>query len=292
MKAALFLALALAPAAIAAPTATVPAPAAESVKPAQAAKALTIVLKDGTVLREATVKAAEAEGLRIEHSDGISKVAAENLPDAMRRQYSLMPENMEQLRAAKVKAAAEKADVERRTRVEAITKASRAEQDAQFSEQRIGLFRVIEEGNYNYGELDSMLLSSISILKEAGREDLAGIIDEDRKMLRERESKKPGDREKAEREALMARIKDLETKLAERPAQQPVVVVQQPAAPPEKETVFVERPVYFPQPVYVPVSPPQRPSVPQRPAYTPPQTRPTPQMDNVRREVGSHLWKR
>lgn len=250
------------------------------------------MLKDGTVLREATVKSAEAEGLRIEHADGISKVAAENLPDAMRRQYSLMPEHMEQLRAARVKAAAEKADVERRTRVEAITKASRAEQDAQFSEQRIGLFRVIEEGSYNYGELDSMLLSSISILKEAGREDLAGIIEEDRKMLRDRESKKPGDREKAEREALLARIKDLETKLAERPAQQPVVVVQQPAAPPEKQTVVVERPVYLPQPVYVPVSPPQRPAVPHRPAYTPPQTRPAPQTDNVRRETGSHLWKR
>ena len=83
-------------------------------------------LKDGTVLKNYSVISQTVDGLKIEHSDGVGKVAAGNLPDEVRAKYKWDDKKIEAARAA---AAAE------RQKNAAAVKAKEADDGAKAAEE-------------------------------------------------------------------------------------------------------------------------------------------------------------
>lgn len=225
-------------------------------------------LEDGTALKNAVVLKVEPDGVRVEHSAGVSKVKFEQLPESVQKQFSFDRGQAEKFREEKAAAREALAATERKARVEAVLEQRRSEQDDDVQRSREAFYDLLESGEYSYPQLDKSLLDSISILKEADRRDLAVLLEDDRKLLRERELLKPADKYRLEREQLQARIRDLENQVAQ--------LNNAAANPPGDNRVatdaavipfFVDRPIVIDRPVVV-----DRPSVP--PAACPPGTRP------------------
>ena len=288
-------------------------------------------LEDGTVLKAATVLRIDPDGLHIEHHEGVSKVKFENLPENVQQQFEFDREAAEKFRVEKEAAREVREAAERKVRVESILSKKHAEQNEDVRRGREEFFALLGTGEYSYPQLETILLNSIAALKEAGRDDLAATLEDDRKLLREREVTRPAETLRRERDQLAARVRDLENQLA--------LLNNKPADPPQDTTtvwpIFVDRPVFIPQPVvvhhpstphancppgttlprftpYAPAAPavrphlspglPEMPRIPQiRPAVTTiPQMPAVPQMPRLAPALpssgaqvhGAHLWKK
>lgn len=292
-------------------------------------KLADITLEDGTVLKDAVVLKVEPDGLRLEHHDGVSKVVFENLPDEVQKQFTFDREEAEKFREEKETERATKAADEHKARVEEMIRQRREVQERDVAKGREEFYRLMESGEYSYPQLDKAIQESIAVLKEAGRKDLAALLESDRKLLRERELIRPGEKQRQEKDQLLDRIRDLENQVAQlnnRP--QAVEVVHETAAIP----IFVDRPVVIDRPVvvhphpwtpapcapsshpassvpgmvrpYMPIQParPYTPATPFAPAQTRPSlpVSPSPSMPPTRvfmpsggaQQQGAHLWKR
>lgn len=226
-------------------------------------------LEDGKVLKEAKVLRIDPDGLHVSHYDGVSKVKFENLPEEVQKQFEFDREAAENYRAEKEAAREAREAVERKERVDSIVNKKRAEQEADLRRGREEFFALLSSGEYSYPQLEKILLDSIAVLKEAGREDLAAILEDDRKILREREVTRPAESLRKERDQLAARVRELENQI--------VQLNNKPADPPQDTTVwpiFVDRPVFIPQTIVVdhhtpPANCPPASVPPARPRLTP-----------------------
>jgi len=228
-------------------------------------------LADGTLLQAATVLRTDPDGLHIEHRDGVSKVKFENLPAPVQQQFQFDREAAEKFRLDKEAALAAREAAERQARVEALLAKQRTDQDEDVRRGREEFFALLGSGEYSYPQLERILLDSIAALQAAGREDLAATLEDDRKLLREREVNRPAESLRRERDQLAARVRDLENQIA--------LLNNRPADPPENDTsviwpIYVDRPVIFPVPVAVnppaPLPCPHPAPLPSiRPAYAP-----------------------
>ncbi len=203
-------------------------------------KLADVTLEDGTKLKDTVVLKVEPDGLRLEHKDGVSKVRFENLPKAVQKRFTFDHEQAKKYRKEKETERANKAVKEHKARVEEMVRQQREVQEHDFATGREEFYRLLESGEYSYPQLDKALLESIAVLTEAGREDLAGQLADDRKLLRERELIRPGEKARQDREQLLARIRDLENQVAQlNNPPQPVAVVQDTGVIP----IFVDRPI-------------------------------------------------
>ncbi len=223
-------------------------------------KLADLTLEDGTKLKDSVVLKVEPDGLRLEHKDGVSKVRFENLPEAVQKQFTFDREQAKKFRVEKETERANKAVVEHKARVEEIVRQQREVQESDFATGREEFYRLLESGEYSYPQLDKALQESIAVLTEAGREDLAAQLEDDRKLLRERELIRPGEKARREKDQLLARIRDLENQVAQlNNPPQPVAVVQDTGIIP----IFVDRPIvvnpYYTGPSYGPCPPARRP---------------------------------
>ena len=208
-------------------------------------------LEDGKVLKGAQVIRVEPDGLHISHKDGVAKVKFENLPENVQKQFEFDREEAAKYREEKDAAQEARDAEERREKVESLLSKQRAEQDEDVRRGREEFFALLGSGEYSYPQLDKILQDSIAALKEAGRNDLAATLEDDRKMLREREVTRPAESLRKERDQLAARVRDLELQLAQ--------LNNKPADPPRDTAVvwpiFVDRPVIIPQTIVDPSRP-------------------------------------
>jgi hypothetical protein len=227
-------------------------------------------LADGTVLQAATVLRTDPEGLHIEHRDGVSKVKFENLPASVQEQFKFDREAAERFRVEREEAIAAREAAEKQARVEALLAKQRTDQEEDVRRGREEFFALLGSGEYSYPQLERILLDSIAALQAAGREDLAAVLEDDRKLLREREVNRPAESLRRERDQLATRVRDLENQIA--------LLNNRPADPPDEHSsviwpIYVDRPVIFPVPVTVnpgpPPCPPGTPLPNVRPAYSP-----------------------
>ena len=234
-------------------------------------KLADITLEDGTALKDAVVLKVEPDGLRLEHHDGVSKVMFENLPGEVQKQFTFDLEEAEKFREERETDRATKAAGEHKARVEEIIRQRREVQERDAARGREEFYRLMESGEYSYPQLDNALKESISVLKEAGRKDLATMLEEDRKLLRERELIRPGERQRHEKDQLLDRIRDLENQVAQLNNAPPAVqVVHDTATIP----IFVDRPIVIDRPVFV--HPPH-----ETPAPCPPSSHRVPSMPGI-----------
>lgn len=222
-------------------------------------KLADVTLEDGTKLKDTVVLKVEPDGLRLEHKDGVSKVRFENLPKAVQKRFTFDHEQAKKYREEKETDRANKAVKEHKARVEEMLRQQREVQEHDFATGREEFYQLLESGEYSYPQLDRALQESIAVLTEAGREDLAAQLEDDRKLLRERELIRPGEKARQDREQLHARIRDLENQVAQL-KNAPVAVVQDTGVIP----IFVDRPIVV-NPYYT--GPPC--GVPPRPVVTP-----------------------
>lgn len=231
-------------------------------------------LADGTVLQAATVLRTDPEGLHIEHRDGVSKVKFENLPASVQEQFKFDREAAERFRVEREEAIAAREAEEKQARVEALLAKQRTDQEEDVRRGREEFFALLGSGEYSYPQLERILLDSIAALQAAGREDLAAVLEDDRKLLREREVNRPAESLRRERDQLATRVRDLENQIA--------LLNNKPADPADDDDdydgviwpIYVDRPVFIPQPVTVhpphpPACPPGTPLPNVRPAYSP-----------------------
>jgi hypothetical protein len=258
-----------------------------------------LALTDGTVLKEVQVLKVEPDAIRVEHSDGVYRIKMENLPEAVQKQFGFDAEKAAAFRAVAEEENARIARQEHEARVAALLEKRREEQEEDVAKGREAFYAQMEADEYSYPRLDMTLMATIRTLKEAGREDLAALVEEDRALLRERELVRPGERLRRERDQLQARIRQLETQMAGM-ANRPAEVVHTVDTVP----VFVDRPVIVNRPVHVPSNPtpcpPSHtvnrptviPSLPQ-PIVAPPSVCP-PSLPSAPTAVenGAHLYRR
>ena len=220
-------------------------------------------LEDGTVLKAAKVLRVDPDGLHMEHHEGVCKVKFEYLPENVQQQFEFDRNSAEKFRTEQDSAREAREAAERKTRVDGILAKQRSEQDEDLRRGREEFFALIQTGEYSYPQLENILLDSIASLKAAGREDLAATLEDDRKLLRQREVSRPPESLRKERDDLLTRVRDLENQLAQlkaRPVDDPNVRPTTTIWP-----IFVDRPVFIPQTVVV-----DRPASPQ--PHCPPTT--------------------
>ena len=211
-----------------------------------------VTLASGTVLKQAVVLKSEPDGLRLEHAHGVAKVKFEELPEALRQQYGFDPARAEAFRTEASRRAADEAAAERRRAAASVMEKEASQQEADVQRGREAFYSLLDAGGYNFAQVDKAMRDSIAILKEAGREDLAALLEEDRVNLRAREASRGNEADRREREQLLARIRDLEAQLG--------VLNQQPAGVAVVQDTqfipfFVDRPIVVPTPVPCPVPP-------------------------------------
>jgi hypothetical protein len=209
-------------------------------------------LEDGTILKAATVLRVDPDGLHVSHHEGVSKVKFENLPENVQKQFEFDREEAERFRLEKETAREALEATERKERVDAILAKKQSEQEEDLRRGREEFFALLGTGEYSYPQLEKILMDSIAALKAAGRDDLAAILEDDRKLLREREVTRPAESLRRERDQLAARVRDLENQL--------VQLNNKPAEPQDTTIwpIFVDRPVFIPRTIVVdhPTHPP------------------------------------
>ena len=101
-----------------------------------------ITTRKGVTYKQATVSKVEADGIRISHADGAAKIAFEDLPDALQRQYNYDPAKVaayrKQVEDAR-QAAATKAAEEQRQRQETaqrVAREAREREEARLAAER------------------------------------------------------------------------------------------------------------------------------------------------------------
>lgn len=202
-------------------------------------------LENGTVLKAATVLRVDPDGLHISHHEGVSKVKFENLPANVQEQFAFDREEAGKFREEKQAAQDARDAAERKERVESILNKKHAEQDEDVRRGREEFFALLSSGEYSYPQLEKILQDSIATLKETGRDDLAATLEDDRKLLRDREVTRPAESLRKERDQLAIRVRDLENQLA--------LLNNKPQDDRRFSDVvwpiFVDRPVYIPQTV-------------------------------------------
>lgn len=166
----------------------------------------------------------------------------------------------------------------------------REDQESDFTRGREAFYRLMESDEYSYPKVDRSLIDSIAILKDAGRDDLAAMIEDDRKFIRERQLVRPGEKHRKEREQLVSRIRDLENQVAQLRNRPPDVRVIRDV---DTIPVFVDRPVVIDRPVvYPPYCPPTRSPVFQPPSLrSPPLVQPNLPSGGAQIH-GAHLYKK
>ncbi|HEX2750163.1 MAG TPA: hypothetical protein VHM91_19305, partial [Verrucomicrobiales bacterium] len=216
-----------------------------------------LLLEDGTTLKNVVVLKVEPDGLRLEHKNGVSKVKFEELPEMVQKQFAFDRNKAEEFRLNQETAKEARAAEERRIRVEGILQQRKEEQDGDLLRAREAFYKLVESDEYSYPQLDKTLMDSIAIFTEAGRKDLASLLQDDRKLLRDREMVRPGEKYRREREQLQDRIRNLENQVAAQANQPPVAPVA------EVVPFYVDRPVIIDRPIVVDANcPPEKPGIP------------------------------
>lgn len=219
-------------------------------------------LKDGRKLEKVQVLKVEPDGLRVEHTHGVGKVPMEVLPADVLKRFNLNEADAANWREAEKKRRDETAAREKEEAVQRMAAAARVEQEEQVRLQRLALYQQMRAGTLNYVDADTALRKSIELYTQAGREDLAGILQEDRQLLKQQEIYRPAAELEKQKEELANRVTQLETDLANAQNQPPLIISQ-------PDPFLISPSIYYnPTPVYIPVpgNPP--------PAYCPPGSRP------------------
>ena len=243
----------------------------------------TVRLRDGRQLEKVIVMKIEPDGLRLQHRDGVGKVRMEDLPSDLSRRFSLDEETASAWRQEEKRRLDGVADSRLRARVRVVMESSRAEQDSQARAQRLSIFDQAKASSVNYASLDEQLLTHIQLWKEAGRDDLAARLEEDRQLLKQQEIVRPATDAEAEKQMLARRIQSLQNEVASaknRPAVTSVIVDSdrygRSSYDPyyssyyQRSNYYYQRPAYYvPGPVIINQSP-----------YCPPVSRPSPSYHN------------
>jgi hypothetical protein len=229
-------------------------------------------LRDGRKLSKVQVLKVEPDGIRVEHSAGVGKLGLEVLPSDVAKRFNLTETDAAEWRESEKKRKDEAAAVERQAEVKKVLDAARADQDEQVRQQRLALYQQMRDRSFNYVEADAVLRKTITIYKEAGREDLARLLEDDREVLRQQEVYRPTADLEAEKKKLADRVTQLETDLANARNQPPTIIYTDntPAWVPSTTIYYNSDPVYVP----VPICPPAVPDCP--PALRPPGSQPWP----------------
>jgi hypothetical protein len=205
-----------------------------------------ITLKDGRTLRKVSLLRAEPDALRLEHATGVSRIPFEDLPESIRQQFAFDPAKAAAHRKAAADSAAARAAQETQQLAEQTARRESAQLEADVQRAREEFHDLLANGGYNFAKVDKALADSISILRKAGRDDLADQIEKDRATLVAREPLRASQEAQREREQLLTRIRNLEAEIAQlRNQPAPVAVVQQT----EFFPFFIDRPILIPTPV-------------------------------------------
>ncbi|MES2707166.1 MAG: hypothetical protein V4726_11250 [Verrucomicrobiota bacterium] len=231
-----------------------------------------LTLRNGQKLTKVQVLKVEPDGLRVEHKDGIGKLTLEVLPTEIAKRFNLSEVSAAEWRETDKKRKDEAAAVERREAVKKIIAASRADQEDKVRQQRLALYQQMRAGNFSYVDADAALRKSIALYNEAGREDLAAQLEEDRTVLKQQEIHRPSADLEARKQELANRVSQLENDLANARNQPPTVIYTRPDPVwvPSTTIYYNQDPVYIP----VPVNPPPHCPPVSRPPWTGPGTCP------------------
>ena len=109
---------------------------------AQVCLALDITTRKGVTYKQATITRVEPDGVRVSHTDGAAKIAFEDLPDALQRQYNYDPAKVTAYRkqvedarkAAATKAAEEQ--FQRQQTAERTAREAREQEEARRAAER------------------------------------------------------------------------------------------------------------------------------------------------------------
>lgn len=232
-----------------------------------------LTLRDGRKLTKVQVLKVEPDGIRVEHSAGAGKLGLEVLPSAVATKFNLSETDAAEWRETEKKRKDGEAAAERQAAVKKVLDAARAEQDEQVRQQRLALYQQMRDGSFNYVEADAALRKSIDIYKEAGREDLADLLRDDRETLRQQEIYRPTANMEAEKKKLADRVSQLEADLANARNQPPAIIYTEPSPVwvPSTTIYYNNDPVYVPVPYCPPPVPDNCPPALRPPGYRPPQ---------------------
>jgi hypothetical protein len=230
----------------------------------------TLELNGAAPLKNVTVLKVEPDGIRVEHEEGVAKVKFENLSEAVQKQFGFDTNKATEFREAKVAEAQVRRAAERAEALDAESKALRRQQDEDVAQGRKDFFALLKSENYDYAELDAALRDSVKLLKEAGRDDLAQVLEEDRAYLKDREAKRPTAAQLAERAQLLNRIQQLESQVAglsRQPTHTTTIIEDRASC---SYPIYINRPVIvrLPEPIVSPCPTP-RPIIRPRPCPTP-----------------------
>lgn len=232
-----------------------------------------LTLRDGRKLTKVQVLKVEPDGIRVEHSAGAGKLSLEVLPSTVAAKFNLSETDAIEWRGAEKKRRDDAAATERQAAVKKVLDAARADQDEQVRQQRLALYQQMRDGSFSYVEADAALRKSMEIYKEAGREDLAALLQDDRETLRQQEIYRPAANLEAEKKKLADRVSQLEADLANARSQPPAVIYSEPSPVwvPSTTIYYNNDPVYIPVPVCPPAVPDNCPPALRPPGYRPPQ---------------------
>lgn len=232
-----------------------------------------LTLRDGRKLTKVQVLKVEPDGLRVEHTDGIGKLTLEVLPAEVAKRFNLSEVSAAEWREEDKKRKDGIATAERQAAVKKVIDASRADQDEKVRVQRLALYQQMRAGSFSYVDADAALRKSIEVYREAGREDLAALLQEDRDVLKQQEVYRPSADLETQKQQLANRVSQLEADLANARNQPPTVIYTQP-----DPVVIESRSIYYnTDPVYYPVvvnNPIPCPPTGRPPWMGPPGTRP------------------
>ncbi|RYD30404.1 MAG: hypothetical protein EOP86_20035, partial [Verrucomicrobiaceae bacterium] len=204
-------------------------------------------LTDGRKLEKVQVLKIEPDGLRVEHAHGAGKVPMEVLPADVIKRFNFNETDAADWREAEKKRKDEAAARGREEAVERMTATARAEQEEQVRRQRLALYQQMRGGTLNYVDADTALRKSIELYTQAGREDLAGILQEDRQLLKQQEIYRPSAELEKQKEELANRVTQLEADLTNA-RNQPPLIISQP------DPFLISPSIYYnPTPIYIPV---------------------------------------
>lgn len=164
----------------------------------------TVRLRDGRTLEKVIVMKVEADGLRVEHRAGAGKIRMIDLPSNLAERFS--PDASGKGAGTVPTPGAPKDD-------KSPAEAERAAQDSQVRQERMAIFDQIKAES-NYAAVDGQLLQKIKDWKDAGRDDLATLFEEDRVLLKQQELTRSSGTRTAEKESMADRLSKLQAEVA------------------------------------------------------------------------------
>ena len=164
----------------------------------------TVKLRDGRTLEKVIVMKVEQDGLRVEHRAGAGKIRMVDLPSNLAERFS--PDTRGKEPGSAPASGAPKEE-------KSPSEAERAAQDSQVRQERIAIFDQIKAES-NYAAVDGQLLQKIKDWKDAGRDDLATLFEEDRVLLKQQEITRSSGTKSEEKESMAERLSKLQSEVS------------------------------------------------------------------------------